>query len=848
MFKKLLTKFKDTFGISTVITLSAEELQSLFTRKYRLFRELLTANNNALEAMAELETALHDGRTLSMTFIRTKATVVTVNIYRMVLNLRQLADGGYENLEKNFVHIQEQIDAIIDKQIVLPEGDWFLPMVRVNRNLVELTGEKMANLGEAGNLPGIRIPPGFVVTSSAGRQFFLGNHLYTEINRIFQQTNASDLEDMLDKSEEIKRVIMNSSLPEELERQLYAHFDQLLEIVGSDVKVAVRSSALGEDLGQASFAGLYHTELFVDRSGLVHAYKKVLASKYSPQAMTYRLAKGYRHEDIVMCAGCLAMIDAQTSGICYSLSISGRPGTLDIFCSPGMAKGIVDGTQQTSHYLVSRDEPHAVLEQVLVTDQDKEDAPLNEEQIKELAKISLQLERHFGPPQDIEWSIDQQGHVIVLQSRPISVRQQPAAVAAPQIMTDERLLLQGGVTGCSGVGCGPVFMVRTHDDMLKFPRKAVLVVEHPLPEWAPLLKRAAAMVAETGSQAGHLATISREFGLPSLLALDYAGQVLHNGDIVTVDAGNHAVYYGQIDELLNHQQEKRPNPMDGSPVQQTLIDVLKLIAPLTLTDPTSPYFRGSQCTSMHDITRFCHEKSVVEMFSFGKRYQFDEGAAKRLVDNMPLEWWVINLSDGFAPEYDATSDFININEVTSTPMRAIWEGMHAYPWDGPPSVSMRGMGAIFFQSSMNPALDPAVSSQLNQKNYFLVSHNYCNLSVRLGYHYAMVEAFISSLRMERYVTFRFRGGAADEVRRVGRIDLLAKVLDRFEFRVERTGDALAARVEKRTQKFLLSRLQILGYLTIHTRQIDMVMAEEDQRQRYYQKFIHEIEAMLEHDQ
>jgi pyruvate,water dikinase len=843
--KRLLDGIKNLLGLSFVPTLSLEELQKLFQTKYRSFRELLTATNNALEAMAELETALRDGRTFSMTFIRSKSTVVTVNIFKMVQNLRQMADGRYLNLEKSFSRIQEQIDAIIDKEITQVEGDWFVPLTRVNRSMVELTGEKMANLGEAGSLSGITIPPGFAVTATASRQFYLENNLYPEINRLFQQTDARDMEDMLRKSEEVQRLIIDSPLPAELERQLYSHFDQLQDLFDRDVKVAVRSSALGEDLGRASFAGLYHTELFVDRDHLIQAYKTVLASKYSTRAMTYRLAKGYRHEDIIMCAGCLAMIEAAVSGICYSRSIGGQIGTLDIFFSSGSAKGIVDGTKKTNHYLVEREPAYRIVDQALNAAEDC--APLNVEQAQALAAISMQLERHFGSPQDIEWSIDPAGTIYVLQSRPISVHLFTKEIGEGKVLQDERLVLQGGVTGCGGAGCGPVFIVRNHDDMVHFPKKAVLVVEHPLPEWAPLLKRAAALVAETGSEAGHLATISREFGLPSLLSVDGATRTLTAGETVTVDAANRAVYRGRIEALLE-QTGKRPNPMDGSPVQQTLNEVLKLITPLTLTDPTSPYFRASLCSTMHDITRFCHEKSVIEMFDFGKRYRFDQGAAKRLVDNMPLEWWVINLSDGFAPTFDPADKFINITEVVSTPMRAIWQGMHAYPWDGPPSVSMRGMGAILFQSAMNPALDPAVASNMNQKNYFLVSRNYCNLSVRLGYHYAMIEAFISSLRTERYVTFRFKGGAADETRRIGRIELLAEILGRFDFRVDLTGDALTARVEKREQAFLFGRLKVLGYLTIHTRQIDMVMADPLQYQRYRQKFIHEIEEMLSNDQ
>ncbi len=842
--KRIFDYIGRLLGISFIPTLSTEELQHLFKTKYRCFRELLTANNNALEAMAELETALRDGRTFSMSFIRSKSTMVTVNIFKMIQNLRKMADGGYVNLEKSFGRIQEQIDAIIDKEITEIEGDWFIPINRVNRSQVEQTGEKMANLGEAGTLFGINIPPGFAVTSSASRLFYLENNLYPGINRIFQQTDPHDIEDMHKKSEEVQQLIINSPLPKELERQLYKQFDQLLEMTDADIKVAVRSSALGEDLGRASFAGLYHTELNVDRDQLILAYKTVLASKYSTRAMTYRLTKGYRHEDIVMCAGCLVMVNATISGICYSRSIGGRIGTLDIFFAHGSAKGIVDGTKTTNHYTLEQNVPHRIVEKL--RDPNDPHPPLTDEQAVALAEISMKLEHHFGSPQDIEWSIDPAGKIYVLQSRPISVHLFNAETNGNMIFQDDRLILQGGVSGCNGAGSGPVFIVRTNADMNQFPKKAVLVVEHPLPEWAPLLKRAAALVAETGSEAGHLATISREFGLPALLSLDQATQTLINGETVTVDATNRAVYRGCIDELLE-QNDKRPNPMDGSPVQQILIDVLKLITPLNLTDPASPYFRAALCETMHDLTRFCHEKSVIEMFGFGKRYHFDEGAAKRLVDNMPLEWWVINLADGFSPDFDSTSRFINVTEVISTPMIAIWQGMHAYTWEGPPSVSIRGMGAIFFQSTMNPGLEPAVASAMTTKNYFLVSRNYCNLSVRLGYHYAMIEAFISSLRTERYVTFRFKGGAADESRRVGRIELLAEILSRFDFRVELTGDALNARVEKRAQNFLFGRLKVLGYLIIHTRQIDMVMADPQQYQRYRTKFIQEIEEMLSND-
>ena len=323
---------------------------------------------------------------------------------------------------------------------------------------------------------------------------------------------------------------------------------------------------------------------------LVSAYKSVLASKYTPRAISYRLAKGFRHEETEMCVGFLAMIEAATSGICYSRSIGGRGDTLDLFFAPGSAKGIVDGTRSTSHLLMERTAPHRIVQRLEA--EDALGAWLTDTQAVNLAEIGMRLEHHFGAPQDIEWSIDPAGTLFILQSRPISAAAIKAPAADQSVPADERVLLRGGVTGCAGAGCGPVFIVRSPEDMLHFPKRAVLVVRHPLPEWAPLLKRAAALVAETGSEAGHLATLSREFGLPSLLALDRATEILTNGETVTVDAANRAIYRGRIEELLRRTAAPRPNPMDGSPVQQTLISVLKLISPLNLTDPASPDFHA----------------------------------------------------------------------------------------------------------------------------------------------------------------------------------------------------------------------------------------------------------------
>lgn len=232
------------------------------------------------------------------------------------------------------------------------------------------------------------------------------------------------------------------------------------------------------------------------------------------------------------------------------------------------------------------------------------------------------------------------------------------------------------------------------------------------------------------------------------------------------------------------------------------------------------------------------------MFNYGKEHRFDKGTAKRLVGDVPLEWWVIDLADGFRQGLDSGNKTVRIEDIVSLPMQAIWRGISAFPWEGPPPISARGFGEIIFQSTMRPDLDPSVASNLTTKNYFLVSKNFCNLSVRLGYHYAMIEAYLSDLLTESYVTFRFKGGAADMRRKAVRAKLLADILLRYDFRVELRSDALLARIKKQPIEYLERRLEILGYLITHARQLDMVMTQPHAVEQYREKFLKDIEEML----
>lgn len=836
--------------------LSPAELRADFAKRYAHFRNLLTANNNALQAMAELEKAYYSGESYRMAFVRSKVSAILINVYKMISNILAMSDGKYTELERIYEKISNELDKIVARKHECIQGPLVLPLNKVRRSDKNEAGEKMANLGEINSLPGIVVPEGFVITASATRHFLTTGHI-AEINRLLQVFDSDNLEDLYKACEEMQKIVITAPLPPNLEELLQAHFNRLETASHSGCRVAMRSSALGEDTAGVSFAGLYSTFLNVEKNEIGDLYKKVIASKYGPKAIAYRRMRGYRHEDIEMCVGCLVMVDALVSGVIYSRDPREEESeVIRINATTGIARGVVDGTTVSDLYLVGRDKPFPVVFSEIRQERDSGRQPLTSNssltysQIRQLAETALQLENHFGQPQDIEWSYDQQGVLYILQSRPMSSTQASKKETSRSMQqthvpseSGDQPLLFGGISASGGIACGEVFLVGSSTEIGEFPKGAVLVIKHPMPEWAPLLGKASAVIAENGTEAGHLATVAREFGIPALFSLREAMSVLTAGQVITLNSSARTVYQGRREDLLRQNVAKK-DIMAGSPVQRIVTEALQYITPLNLNDPTSSHFKSTWCETLHDITRFCHEKSVSEMFNYGREHRFDKGTAKRLVGEVPLEWWVIDLADGFRQGLDNESKTVRIEDIVSLPMQAIWRGISAFPWEGPPPISAKGFGEIIFQSAMRPDLDPSVASNLTTKNYFLVSKHFCNLSVRLGYHYSMIEAYLSDLLTESYVTFRFKGGAADMRRKAVRAKLLADILLNYDFRVELRSDALLARLKKQPIEYLERRLEILGYLITHSRQLDMVMNRPHAVEQYREKFLKDIEEML----
>ncbi|SKA96440.1 pyruvate, water dikinase [Paucidesulfovibrio gracilis DSM 16080] len=858
MFKRLLGRKDDEEPGDERL----EDLKADFKARYHSFRLLLNANSSALETMTEMEEALRGLRPFGMHFIRAAATRVCTSVFTLVRHLDDLAPGRHPRLMERFGDIRAEINTLLGLSPADQDGPLTVRLHDLDRGSTDQAGAKMANLGEIASGLGCRVPAGFVVTSRAQRQFLAHEGLQESIDAMIQGMPHEEPDELQRLSSAIQQRIINAPLPGDVASEIRTRCQEMAEERGEELRLAVRSSSLAEDGGESSFAGQYRTVLNVWLENVCEVYKEVVASKYSPQAMAYRLHRGIPDDAASMAVGCLEMVRSRSGGVAYSVDpLDPGSESLTIDAAWGLARAVVDGgggadvfrvhrregrvtgrhvAEKTHRYVCRADE--GVIREPLPPDLAREPS-LTEEQILELARVTMELERHFGQPQDVEWAFDHAGQLLILQSRPVTALERSRARGpAPEDVRGAARLLSGGVTASPGAACGEVRLVLRDADALSFPKGAILVLRQPLPRRAVLLSRASAVIAEEGGAAGHLANVAREFGIPAVFGLQDALRKLRNGQLVTLDADRGAVYDGRCEVLLRRAAPQR-TLMEGTLVHERLRQVAELILPLNLLAPEDVDFRVRNCKTLHDITRFCHQKAVEEMFSLSKGDGFPERAAKQLVTpQSPMQFWIINLDDGFRKEVrDPT---VRLSNIRSVPMLALWTGMMAIPWEGPPPVNAGGFLSVMFEATMNPHLDPASDTKYRVRNYFMISHNFCSLQSRFGFHFCLVEALVSERHTQNYVAFRFKGGAADSMRRTARARFVADILERFDFRCDIREDSLTARVKDAGREFMEERLKVLGYMVIHTRQIDMIMADPPAVARARRKMLADLREIV----
>ena len=813
-----------------------EVIRKAFQARCRHFRSLLSANKKALVAMANLEDAMRGETFFNMSYVRSQCLTLVASVMNMVRHLNSLTEDSYEVLNHKVQEIQEPLAALLAPRMRDTGSDLVIPLEQANYSRMYEVGGKMASLGEAAKQLGQATPQGVVVTAHGFNVFLAHNNLMEEIGRRMQIADFTVLDNVFSVSESIQKLIFEAEMPPELAEAVEKGVKDLG--LPEHARFAVRSSAIGEDAHGSSFAGQFKSELNVPPTHVIEAYKRVIASKYCATAMTYRLNRGIPDDEMPMSVGIMAMIDAKAGGVAYSSDPLEPNGPVVINSVFGLPKSIVDGSADADVFYVSREVPHTILErkiakkekkilsrkgegvlEVLLSDEEGTQSSLSDEEVLEVTAVAMGMEVFYGQPQDVEWAFNEDGQFILLQSRPLLEVGRKSAI--PPYTGPENILAEGGVSASPGVVAGVVRKLRNDQDMLDLPENAIIVVEKAHSRWAPVLNKVAGMVAEVGGKAGHLASVSREYGIPALFGATGAYDSLEEGTEVTLDANNCRVFEGVLKNLPKH---VRPRTLFmGSPIHKRLGQIVPYIVPLNLVDPEADNFTPEACRTFHDITRFCHEKAVEEMFRMDTSI-FAERCGKQLrYKGAALQYFVVDIEDGFCSPVQGK--YIDMTDICCRPMQALWDGMLAVPFV-PAGSTGRGFLSVVAESACNPELEVTSQSNRLMRNYFLVSRDYCNLQASFGYHFCTVECQAGEHAMENFVSFHFKGGAANLGRRKLRVKAISSALTDYGFIVDVREDTLSAVAEELTAAQAYRLLNILGHIVVHTRQVDATLSGE----------------------
>ncbi len=799
-----------------------------------------------------MEAKLAGDFVFDMEYIRSRTEMILQACQTLIEQLNALGDNRYAELHPVFanikIRIQDEIQAGTASGAKIP---LVLPLSQVDRRLLMAVGGKNANLGEIKNRLSLPTPDGFVLTTEAYHLVLAENRLAERLGQILQKVEVDDVAQLLDLSQRLRDLVLAAQIPAALSGAVQKEYLHLAARLGGEPQLALRSSGLYEDQ-ELSFAGQFLTVLNVPASDFFPNYLKVLASQFSPSALVYLHEKGLLRQELAMSVGCLAMVPARASGVLFTVDpLGGGAGVMVLDAAWGLGPSVVEGGLTPDHYVLAKKPQIKILERRpgnktirLIAAPDKEgltseavpaadqlQPALTTEELLQAGRLGVQLEEHFGGPQDIEFAVDFKGRLLLLQSRPLTLLQSEGeAELPPAIQGRHPVLIDHGTVACFGVAAGPVFIVRQDEDLARFPPGAVLVARHTSSRYGIVLHKASALVVDIGSATSHLAILAREFKVPSLVDTEKATQVLQNGQEVTIDADHLRVYQGRAEALLAAKREK-PSLLAETPIYATLRRVLRWITPLNLTDPTLANFTPASCKTLHDIARFAHQMAINEMFDLGERVGRDQVNMVQLKTTIPLNLHLIDLGGGI--DADPRAKFVSPDAITSIPMKALWRGI-SYPgisWAGPIPIDVRGLYSVVSRSITSPMPD------FWARTLAIISLNYLNYNSRLGYHFATLNAFISEVRSDNYISFRFQGGAADQARRGRRAQFLGAVMARLDFEVEVTGDLVVAKLWKYPRPLMEEKLDLVGRLMGCARQRDMVIAASAQVDWYVDAFL-----------
>jgi len=464
----------------------------------------------------------------------------------------------------------------------MKKGKFILWFNQIGIKDVPRVGGKNASLGEMYSKltkKGVPIPNGFAVTAQAYDYFVTSTGVKKEIRKILKDLDTSDIHNLQERAKLVRQAILNAEFPKDLQDSIGKSYAKLAkEFKKKNVDVAVRSSATAEDLPDASFAGQQDTYLNIEgEKDLLDACKRCMSSLFTDRAISYRSDKGFNHFKVKLSITVQKMVrsDKATSGVMFSIDTeSGFKNSVLINSIYGLGEYIVQGIVNPDEYYVfkptlknfkpiiskSLGEKRKKLvyskknqvKNLPVSKKDQERYALSDKEVLQLAKWAVEIENHYKKPMDMEWAKDGiTKKLYIVQARPETVRSQedPNTLTEYFIKGKGKVVVQGASVG-NKIGQGKAHIIKNVSGIDKFKEGEVLVTEMTDPDWEPIMKKAAAIVTDSGGRTCHAAIISRELGIPCVVGTKQGSAKIKKNQKITISCAEGEkgfIYNGFVD-------------------------------------------------------------------------------------------------------------------------------------------------------------------------------------------------------------------------------------------------------------------------------------------------------------
>lgn len=770
------------------------------------YKNVLTPYDEAMDLMAKFELIEHTDDTVDMDAIKRLYDRLQLAVQKMIVALGDLGDQRCGDLLKIHQQFDRRTTPLFGPALSLPSHPILVSLKDIRADMAPFVGHKAAHLAAIGNTLGLPVPRGFVLTAKAFDRFMEDNELPGVIDAYLRDLTVEHAERIDERCEAIRRLILQAPVPHDIENAIRDKLDQWCEDQGESIFTAVRSTAIGED-SEVSFAGQFATLLNVPAQSVIAAYKEVLASKYNPGAILYRLRYGMDDRSTPMAVIIMAMVSSRASGVVYTRNPS-RPeqGDLQISAIRGLGEYLMSGdtaphvlsvcrrtgrittrhAAQQSHWITMRPEGGTCLEPV--PHENQAHPPIDDAAARCLADWGERLEKHFGAPQDVEWAIDTAQHLYLLQSRSLGLDGPPPSEPI-DVLPLERLpvLHAGGRKACSGIVAGRIYHAGPiHSETI--PADSILVIPKAAPEYAPTVARVRGVIAAKGSAASHLASVAREFGVPMIVDTGPDDGRWIQGQWVTLYADKVTVYAGRIPTIDGNPSQRPSDPFE-SPVRRRLRALSNRITHCHRPSPEEPTPRPYDVHTLHDLLRLTYRFAMETLHT----HRSKTGNAIQVIhwteDNVATDFDIQPTIDPATPACPMGSAFL----------QALWAGLSKSPQN------------------------TTATQQFGIDGYALIADRSMHVTIPFESQRSIIDVCRPLNHNADQIRLRVVGGTDPYYKRCLRTRFLAEVLEELGFSLHINGALLEASVASRTVENSRDLLHQIGRLLNFSHEMDRAL-------------------------